>query len=333
MEHTAERADATPVHRIEFEVDWPPGHVAAYLVEAEEPVLVDAGQPGEDAEAELREGLAAHGLAVADVEHLVLTHAHPDHTGQAPTVVEAADPTVYAPALVRDRLGRDVDALRAAVRANTSEAGTAEDRLDTAVEWAVRDIEFSRDLLPESEVDRWVEAGEPFDAGGATFEPVHTPGHNAEHHVYLATLDGERVAFSGDMAVRTFRSVLMHRGLDDGVREAVTAFETALDRLAEHDVDRAYPGHGPVHTEYGAALAQSRESLARLLDTTHEYLAAGDHDTAVGIARDRMGDEDGRSLGYMLPETVAALAHLERTGRAESTIDDDGVRHYEALSR
>jgi len=327
MEHSTGRA-GVPVRRIEFSVDWPPGHVAAYLIETAEPVLVDAGQTGDDAAEELREGLATHGYEVADVEHLVLTHAHPDHTGQATTVVEAAAPTVYAPALVSERLGRDLDAVRESVRANTTAAGTAPENLDTALKWAVSEIEYSRGLLPD--VDVWVESGEPFGAGGVTFDPVHTPGHNAEHHVYLADLDGRRVAFSGDMAVRTFRSVLMHSGLDDGVHDAVPAFRTALDRLAEHGVDRSCPGHGPTHTEYEAALAQSRESLARLLDTTHEYLAEGAHDTAVGIARDRMGDEDSRSLGYMLPETVATLAHLERTGRATSTTDDRGVRHYEA---
>lgn len=333
MEQSAAAGETaeTPVRRIEFDVDWPPGHVAAYLIEAEEPVLVDAGQPGEESTPELREGLAANGYEVADIEHLVLTHAHPDHTGQTPTVIEEADPTVYAPRAVSDRLGRDTDVLREAVRANTTEAGTPEADLDTAVEWAVTSIEFSRHLLPEDEVDVWVEAGEPVEAGGVTIDPVHTPGHNAEHHVYLADIGGDTVAFSGDMAIRTFRAVLMHKGLDDGVHDAVPAFQTALDRLAERDVDRAYPGHGPVHEEYGAALAQSRESLGRLLDTTHEYLAEGEHDTAVGIASDRMdGDGDSRSLGYMLPETVAALAHLERMGRATSDCDERGVRHYKA---
>jgi hypothetical protein len=35
-------------HRIEFDVPWPPHTVYAYLIPAEEPVLVDAGAPGED---------------------------------------------------------------------------------------------------------------------------------------------------------------------------------------------------------------------------------------------------------------------------------------------
>lgn len=326
------------VARVPFEVDWPPGHVAAYLLRGEEPILVDAGNPGDRAREELEAGLAEHGLAVADIEHLVLTHGHPDHTGQTPAVLEAADPTVYAPATVHDRLGRDLDALRAAVRRNTTAAGTAPQRLDTAVEWAVRDVEFSRNLLPAEAVDVRIEHGEPFEAGGVTFDPVHTPGHNAEHHVYLAALppveaggEAERVAFSGDMAIKTFRPVLMHVGLDDGVREAVPAFEGALDRLEARDVDRVYPGHGPIHEEYAAAVAQSRQSLERLLEATRDHLRAGDGDSAVGIARARLDETDSRSLGYMLPETVAALAHLERTGRAEATVDGAGVRRYEAV--
>lgn len=333
MERTAEASGATdglPVERVECTVDWPPGHAAAYLVEGDEPVLVDAGNPGDDAREELVAGLDRRGYGLADVEHLVLTHGHPDHTGQTPAVLEAGDPTVYAPRPTYDRLGRDLDDLRATVRENTTEAGTAPDKLDTAVEWAVRDVEFSRGLLPEEAVDVWVDAGDPFEAGGVRFEPVHTPGHNAEHHVYVAEFDGTTAAFSGDMAIRTFRAVLMHVGLDDGVREAVPAYEAAPDRLADRDVDRAFPGHGPAHDEYDAALAQSRESLSRLLETTHEYLAEGEHDSAVGITRDRMGEDDSRSVGYMLPETVAALAHLERTGRATSTLDEDGVRRYEA---
>ena len=37
------------VHRIEFDVDWPPGHVGAYLLDTPEPILIDAGMTGERA--------------------------------------------------------------------------------------------------------------------------------------------------------------------------------------------------------------------------------------------------------------------------------------------
>lgn len=314
------------VHRLEFDIDWPPGYVAAYLLDVEEPVLVDAGQPGSAAERTLREGLDRRGYDLSDIEHLILTHGHPDHTGQTPTIVEVAEPTLYAPKLVLDRLDRDIPSLRVAVRSNTTAAGTAPEKLDTAIEWAVRDIEFSRSLLPPGSIDVAVEAGEPFEAGGITFDPVHTPGHNAEHLVYFAGLDAD-LAFSGDMVVQNFRAVLMHRGLDNGVREAVPAFQRGLSRLEARSVDRVFPGHGPAHSQYESALEQSQASLVNLLDTTWEYLS--NYDTAVEITRARMGDSDSRSLGYMLPETVAALAHLERTGRATGNTDPDGVRRYD----
>lgn len=63
-EHDRERAGEEPsgsvtVHRLEFSVDWPPWHAAAFLLEADDPVLVDAGVPGSTGEEEIREGLAA----------------------------------------------------------------------------------------------------------------------------------------------------------------------------------------------------------------------------------------------------------------------------------
>ncbi len=43
----------------------------------------------------LRSGLADMGVALADVERILVTHWHPDHAGLAGTVQEANDATVY----------------------------------------------------------------------------------------------------------------------------------------------------------------------------------------------------------------------------------------------
>jgi glyoxylase-like metal-dependent hydrolase (beta-lactamase superfamily II) len=62
-----------------------PGVIAAYLLDADGPALVDCG-PQTCADA-LERGLAERGLALADVRRLVLTHIHPDHAGAAGTLV------------------------------------------------------------------------------------------------------------------------------------------------------------------------------------------------------------------------------------------------------
>jgi len=59
----------------------------AFLVSGERTVLIDAGS-NFDAVAAVRE-------RVDDLDALVLTHTHPDHVGNAPTVVDAFDVDVW----------------------------------------------------------------------------------------------------------------------------------------------------------------------------------------------------------------------------------------------
>ena len=333
---TESRTRAAGLHRIEFAVDWPPGHVAAYLLDGPEPVLFDAGMPDgrdpadpegaddHDREGTLRDGLARAGLDLADIVHLVVTHPHVDHIGQARTLLEAGDPTVYAPAGVRERFAGDAESLAERVERNVRGTGLAGERLEETVEMAVRSLERNRDLLPPAAVDRWVEPGEPVAVGGHSLEPTHTPGHQADHLVFRTDLDGESALFSGDAAMEPFRGVAIHDGLDDGVFETFEAFYTGLDRLSALDVDRVYPGHGPVHRRFEEIIERDRDSLDRRLDGVERAIREGSRTIPEVTAR-VAGDRPAR---YLLPEVYAAVSHLESTGRATVTVED-GVRYYD----
>ena len=305
------------VHRLAFDVDWPPGHVACYLVDGPEPILVDAATP--DHEAAFRERLAAFDHEPANVEHVLITHPHVDHVGQVPTVLAAGDPTVHAPAGVRERFARDPDDVAARIRRNCTEAGFPDEQLEMAVESLKRDSA----LLDPSSVDHWVEPGNPTTVGTLEVDPVHVPGHQADHLSYVAEVDGERALLAGDVGIEPFRPVVMHDGLDDGHREAFDAFYTALDRLAALDVDRVYPGHGPVHDDLAGTIERDRRSLDGRLDWV-EGLVADGYSTVPGVTMALAGDRD---VKYLIPEAMGALAHLERTGEVSVEIVD-GVRQY-----
>ncbi len=312
-----------PVNRLEFPVDWPPGHVAAYLITDSEPVLIDAGMAGEPSRETLVASLDERGYAPAEIDHLVLTHPHVDHLGQAGAVIEAGDPTVYAPAGVEGRLSRDPDDLAKAVTRNATAAGLSGDQRDSVVERATASLRRDRSLLPPEVVDTWINDGQTIEVGDVALRAIHTPGHQADHLCYEAGIDDERVLFSGDMAIKPFRSVAIHVGLDDGVEESIGAFYRGLDRLQDLEIDRVFPGHGPAHREYDASLDRSVASLDRLLETTVESLHDG-ASTAAEVADRR----SGRELVYLLPETVGALAHLEEGGRVTARLVD-GVNHYD----
>jgi glyoxylase-like metal-dependent hydrolase (beta-lactamase superfamily II) len=311
------------IHRLEFEVDWRPGHVACYLVDDPEPVLVDAALP--DHEDAFLDALAGYGYGPGDVEHLLVTHPHVDHVGQVPTVLEAGDPTVYAPAGVRERFAQDPDALEARVRRNCEESGFPDEQTETAVDMAVESLERDSTLLPPEAVDVWIDPGDETAVGGLDVGAVHAPGHQADHLCYPAEVAGESVLLAGDMGIRPFRPVVMHDGLDDGHREAFGAFYAALDRLADLDVDRVYPGHGPVHEDLAGAVERDRESLDERLEEVAELVADG-RSTVPGVAMALAGERD---VKYLIPETMSALAHLEGEGVIGSELRD-GVRHYEA---
>jgi len=311
------------VHRLEFGVDWPPGHVAAHLIDGDEPVLIDTGMAGDGGRETLLEELADHDLGADDIQHLVLTHPHVDHLGQAATVIEAGDPQVYVPAGVETRFSRDIGDLRSTVERNATAAGVAGKARGRVIDKAVESLRRDRELLPRDAVDRWVEDGASINLGDLVLEAIHTPGHQADHLCYRSTIDEGRVLFSGDMAIKPFRSVAIHVGLDDGVEESIGAFYTALDRLGALEIDRVFPGHGPDHDDFVGSIERSVRSLDRLLETSLEALRDG-ASTAAEVADRRQG----RDLVYLLPETVGALAYLEATGRAISHLDD-GIRRYD----
>jgi glyoxylase-like metal-dependent hydrolase (beta-lactamase superfamily II) len=317
-------ADDVAVHRIEGSVDWPPGNVAAYLVDCAEPILIDAIMSGEDAHEELVAGLAEHGYDVDDIEHLVVTHPHVDHIGQVPAILEENDPTVYAPDGIDDRFERDPDELEETVRANARAAGLRGEYLDDAVEMSVESLERDSSLLPLDAVDHWVEGGETVDIGPVTMEAIHTPGHQADHLCFETDIDDETVLFSGDMALSTFRPVAMHTGFDDGYEDAIDAFYTGLDRLAERDVDHVYTGHDEPHRDFEAAIERDRESLDDLLAKTKAELDTEDGKTAVDVAFQRSGNRDIR---YLVIETASAVRTLAADGEIEVTTED-GIHRY-----
>lgn len=209
--------------------------IASYLLDGDEPALVDCG-PAVCAAA-LEAGLGERGLRLTDVRHLLLTHIHPDHAGAAGALV-ARHPglqvhvhEIGAPHLVDpDRLDRSARRLY----------GEEFDRLFGPI-----------DPVPAANVhvlgDRVLDLG-----------VVYTPGH-ASHHV--AFFDEAGTCYAGDVLGgllppgRFLYPAAAPPGID------LEAWEASLDAIEERRPARLLLAHFGEVPDALAHVARTRERL------------------------------------------------------------------------
>lgn len=321
----ARRAGAVPpeaVHRLEFDVPWPPSHVATYLVDGSEPVLVDAGSPGEGERDDLDATLRTVGFQLEDVQHALVTHPHTDHIGRVPALREAGV-EVYAPRAVLGQLRRDESVLAAGVRDVGRSVGYDDDRLGQAVERAQSSLRRNRRLLDPGDV-RPLEYGDAVEIGGLDVEVYRTPGHQIHHASFVVDVAGNRVLFSGDALIEPFRAAALHTGIDHGAYDAIDAFYDAMDTFDGIDADRVCPGHGPVFADLDAAVESTRKRLDELVEATRAAVEVVEPATPLAVAEEYAGEI--QYPGQLL-DVVGALGTLDRRG--DVTYErEDSVRYY-----
>jgi glyoxylase-like metal-dependent hydrolase (beta-lactamase superfamily II) len=141
--------------------------------------VIDPG-PGSTLET-FRQQLQAHGLAVRDLDAILLTHIHLDHAGATGALVrENPRLTVYVHKLGAPHMVDPSKLLASAARLWPNDL----QRL------------FGADLpVPEGNL-RILEGGETLTLGGRKLEVAYTPGHASHHVSYFDREEG--VAFVGD---------------------------------------------------------------------------------------------------------------------------------------
>ena len=262
--------------RIELPIGWAMGTVNAYLFTRPEVVLVDAGLKSEECWNALVDGLAAHGVAVADVERVVITHAHVDHFGLAGRLAAESDATIWMSDLGVPWL-TDMDAL-----------------------WAARMAYYRDDLLPPlglpPEANEMILVGmaglaaqaDPVSAervvpfhldgvlqmGGQVWNVIHTPGHASMQTVFHQP--ETRQLLSADMLLAVAPTpVIEHPAPGQLRRPNLPLFLRSLDVVEALDVETVYPGHGRPFGDHRRVIGRQRQRIIQRRDQCLELIRAG----------------------------------------------------------
>lgn len=208
------------VHRIGL------GIVNAYLLRAEDGLtLVDTGMA--QTRPLLLRALAAAGAGVQDIRRILVTHAHPDHTGALAYLKRASGARVYMHPADAEMV-RQGRALRPGLRPPPHPVFSAVVPLTL---WAV-----PRHVEPV-ETDQLVMDGERLDVAGG-MRVISLPGHSAGQVGYLGERHGG-VLFAGDPAANQrgrLDVAIVYEDYAQGLRD--------LRRLGSMDFDTVCFGHG-----------------------------------------------------------------------------------------
>ncbi|MCC6626735.1 MAG: MBL fold metallo-hydrolase [Chloroflexi bacterium] len=247
--------------------------VNALLVLGEPLTLVDTGLLTDDSLAALRGGLALHGYQVANVEQIVITHAHLDHFGAAATLVResgarVAGDTAGLPDMAT--FGSAWDEQQAYRLSLYAMAGAPAALIDHARHWG----EHYRTLGEPIVADLGLADGDRIRMGDADWTVVSVPGHAASSIALHDPAGG--LLLSGDVLVGNgAANVTLHR-VGDGHLPAGWQLDilASLRRLAALAPSRIFPGHGPTIESPAATIAERLARVESRLAQVLAYLAA-----------------------------------------------------------
>jgi glyoxylase-like metal-dependent hydrolase (beta-lactamase superfamily II) len=113
--------------------------------------------------------------------------------------------------------------------------------------------------------------------GGLALVPVPTPGHAADHCCFLLAV--ERAMFTGDHILGRGSTVVEWPSGDMG------DYLRSLSVLLDYDLERLYPGHGPLVDDAGAKIDEYLDHRHQRERQVLDALAAGDRTPAAVVAR------------------------------------------------
>lgn len=289
-----------------------------YLISGDgEHVLVDCGLGTHAGEAALRAGLAWAGISMDAVTTLVLTHAHPDHIGQAGPVHAASGAAVRMLADEAERLYYVWGDPRLTALRETNEMYAAHGMPPADLDQTLRSnqaVSRAIHLAPASAVTPLTD-GQTLRLAGQSFRALWTPGHS-DYHLCLLREDGLLIA--GD---HVLPRITPNIGVYPNARpNPLRDYRESLMQVRDLPVRLALPGHGLPFTDWAGRVD---EILAHHVARAAQTLAAlATHATsadAYTLASDLFG---GRLRGaddhrFALVETLAHLEDLRERGQVE----------------
>ena len=302
------------------------GDVNIYLIKQDPVTLIDVGPKTTEAARVLREQLGHHGIQLADIRRIVLTHAHEDHCGLAK---QARDEAKDAEILVHDwetghlfgRLAQE------AHRQLLRRAGVPENIL-AEMRGLYEEISLLTDSLEDGEFRSLSDEMElEFESG--SLRVLHTPGHTPGSCSFVR--EANRTLICGDCVLKriTPNPILSPDPVDPSRRfPSLAEYLVSLAKLRSYSPTLAYGGHGEPVTDFDEIFNRYVKAIdnrqARVIPMVTDSGV-----TAFDVARElfpKSFDHDVHRF-LAISEAVAHLDYAESEGKINVELKE-GIEFY-----
>jgi glyoxylase-like metal-dependent hydrolase (beta-lactamase superfamily II) len=262
--------------RLELPMEAEAGSVNVYLFTEPEPILIDAGYNTPAAWDLLQRGLAAHGLTVADLARVIITHPHVDHYGLAAHIVRSGRAKVWMSELGVHWLQafpthqqRRIDYYRAEF---LPRLGLAPALVQAFLGWMAETLAAWEPIPPERIVPFALD--QPLTLGGLSWQILHLTGHDS--HLTAFYQPATRQLLSADALIIPTATPVVEAPPSGVARQpALPLMIASLQRLAELEVETVYPGHGAPFDDHRTVIASQLARMEARANECLTYIQAG----------------------------------------------------------
>jgi glyoxylase-like metal-dependent hydrolase (beta-lactamase superfamily II) len=331
---------ADGVLRLQLPISMPGlGHVNCYAIPDSRGVaIVDPGLPGPTSWDDLVDRLGRAGFEVADVHSVLVTHAHPDHFGNAGRLAAEAGADLVTHSAFRLWWMHDPNDPCEQIFDVDPEDLPTSDVFSERTPWGTEPFRSQQEGSAYSEIGAHIRAmvaptptrkvrdGEILRLGGRDWVSVHTPGHTLDH---LCLFDPEGGVFlSGDHVLPTITPHI--NGISTG-RDPLALFVDSLDKVAAlPEVRMVLPAHGHPFADLPSRVDKIKIHHVERMEKLRDASVALGPATVEELSHELFAP---RAWGPMADgETYAHLEHLRLAGAAECHRGADGLLRYEVMS-
>ncbi|WP_330632998.1 MBL fold metallo-hydrolase [Halocatena halophila] len=302
------------------------GENSVYLLRGNDSVaLIDTAIETPETERRLREQLAEYGVALSEIDSIVVTHWHQDHAGLAGVLQRESNATVYvheadAPLVAQE--DGPTDALFERQRQQFTSWGIPEDRraalLDRLAGTAATTT-VAPSVTPVAD-------GDQLTVAGTELTVIHAPGHTAGQCCFAFTAeDGSTQAFVGDAILGQYTPNV--GGADVRVEHPLDQYLATLSRIIDQEFAVAWPGHRDAITVPSDRARTIYEHHVERATRVATVVAEHGPMNAWEVSAELFGSLEGIHVMHGPGEAYSHLDHLARHGRLS---ESDGVYQFDS---